>query len=200
MHIPADYEIKDSSVIESFIRRQSFGQLVCAGNRFPIINHLPFIYDHKRHCLLGHLAKQNPDLKQLNQASVTVVFTGPHGYISPDWYEKPGVPTWNYQVVHITGTCHIDTSANACQQMVSELSELHQKSLGLTWGNDYNPAMLSAIVALKIEIQAWRCQFKLSQDRSLQDQHNVINALSELGQQELSLAMTQYSHKKIIGK
>ena len=33
-----------------------------------------------------------------------VIFTGPHAYISPRWYEdKERVPTWNYTAVHAYG-------------------------------------------------------------------------------------------------
>jgi Transcriptional regulator len=97
MHIPSDYEINDKDVITAFMQQYPFAQLVCASDTFPIINHIPLLYDAEKHCLWGHLAKNNPDLKHLNNSSVTVVFSGVHGYISPDWYEKSGVPTWNYQ-------------------------------------------------------------------------------------------------------
>ena len=36
------------------------------------------------------------------------VFRGPHGYVSPGWLvtdqSRQGVPTWNFAVVHATGT------------------------------------------------------------------------------------------------
>ncbi len=195
MHIPIDYKVTDKAVIEAFIQQHPFGQLVCAGDHFPVINHLPFLYNIEEQYLWGHLAKQNPGLKLLDNAPVSVVFSGPHGYISPDWYEKPGVPTWNYQAVHITGTCHLDSSAKAVQQMVDELSTFHQESLGFSWNADYNPKLLSAIVALKIDIHEIHCQFKLSQDRNPKDQQNVMKALSELGQHDLSQAMKEYETK-----
>lgn len=192
MHIPSDYIIKDNTVITAFMQQHPFAQVVCAGDTFPIINHMPLLYDSVQHCLWGHLAKNNPNLKHLTNSHVTVVFSGSHGYISPDWYEKPGVPTWNYQTVHAQGICQTDTSEKIAQEIVDELSDLHQKSLGLSWANDYNPAMLSAIVAIKIDIHDVRCQFKLSQDRSPQDRQNIIDALSKLGKQDLMRAMQSF--------
>jgi transcriptional regulator len=191
MHIPSDYEIKNQSVITAFMQQHPFAQLVCATDLFPAINHLPLIYDAEHHCLWGHLAKSNPDLKHLNNASVAVVFSGAHGYISPDWYEKLGVPTWNYQAVHVQGTCQKDASVSRVKKVVDELSAVHQTSLGSNWVDDYNPTMLSAIVAIKIDIHNIRCQFKLSQDRSSTDQLNVIRALQESGQLKLAEAMKQ---------
>lgn len=191
MHIPTDFEIKDNAVIKAFMRQHPFAQLVCSTDQFPAINHLPFLHDLENQCLWGHLAKNNPDLKHLNNTSVNVVFSGPHGYISPDWYQNSGVPTWNYQAVHVRGTCQRDSSESTIQKVVDNLSALHQKNLGLDWVNDYNPAMLSAIVAIKIDILDIRCQFKLSQDRSDIDRHNVIQALKQNGQLELAYSMKQ---------
>lgn len=191
MHIPSDYEIKNQSVITAFMQQHPFAQLVCATDLFPVINHLPLMYDPEHHCLWGHLAKSNPDLKYLNNSSVAVVFSGAHGYISPDWYEKPGVPTWNYQAVHIQGTCQTDASVSRIKKVVDQLSAVHQTSLGLSWADDYKATMLSAIKAIKIDIQSMQCQFKLSQDRSAADQRNVIRALQERGQTELAEAMKQ---------
>lgn len=191
MHIPSDYEIKDRAVITAFMQQYPFAQLVCATETFPDINHLPLLYDAEQNCLWGHLAKNNPALKYLHNAQVSVVFTGPHGYISPDWYQKPGVPTWNYQAVHVQGICQTDDSVSRVKKIVDELSALHQASLGSNWVDDYNPSMLSAIVTTKINIHNIRCQFKLSQDRSVADQLNVIRALQESGQLELADAMKQ---------
>lgn len=191
MHIPPDYEIKDQSLITDFMQQHPFAQLVCATDSFPVINHIPLLYDAEQNCLWGHLAKNNPHLTHLNNSSVCVVFTGPHGYISPDWYEKTGVPTWNYQALHIRGTCRTDDSTSRVKNIVDEMSALYQASLGYSWDDNYAHAMLSAIVALKVDIESMQCQFKLSQDRSAKDQHNVIKALQENGQLELAEAMKQ---------
>jgi len=191
MHIPSHYEIKDQAVICAFMQHHPFALLVCATESFPVINHIPLLYDAEQNCLWGHLAKNNPDLKHLNNSSVTVVFSGEHGYISPDWYQKSGVPTWNYQTVHVQGICQIDASVTTVKKIVDEMSALHQASLGSTWADDYKPAMLSAIEAIKIDIHNIDCQFKLSQDRSAADQQNVIKALQENGQTELAHAMKQ---------
>ncbi len=191
MHVPPDYAIKDKAVITAFIQQNPFAQLVCATETFPVINHIPLLYDAECNCLWGHLAKNNPDLKHLNDSQVTAVFSGPHGYISPDWYENPGVPTWNYQTVHVMGNCRADDSVTTVKRIVDQLSEAHQASLGYNWNDDYKSSMLSAIVALKIDIESLQCQFKLNQDRSAKDQQKVIKSLQENGQHELAEAMEQ---------
>ena len=42
---------------------------------------------------------------RLTDATALLVFSGPHAYISPTWYEaEQVVPTWNYVAVHAYGT------------------------------------------------------------------------------------------------
>lgn len=172
-----------------FIQQHPFAQLVCATDTFPVINHIPFLFDTEQNCLWGHLAKNNQDIRHLSNSPVTVVFSGPHGYISPDWYENPGVPTWNYQAVHIRGISQVDTAESTVKKVVDGLSTQHQSRLDATWSDDYNPSLLSAIVAIRIDIQPMQCQFKLSQDRSAKDRQQVIKALQDNNQIELAEAI-----------
>jgi transcriptional regulator len=52
-----------------------------------------------------HMAKNNPQWREFFDDEVLVVFSGPHSYVSPRWYEqKERVPTWNYAAVHAYGT------------------------------------------------------------------------------------------------
>ena len=54
------------------------------------------------HC---HVARANPQWAEIvSSPRVLAIFAGPHGYISPVWYEEtPHVPTWNFSVLHVHG-------------------------------------------------------------------------------------------------
>jgi transcriptional regulator len=37
-----------------------------------------------------------------------IVFEGPHGYISPSWYQRtPAAPTYNYLTVQVRGSVEV---------------------------------------------------------------------------------------------
>ena len=56
------------------------------------------------------MAKANTAWQVLHGSSLLVIFHGPHCYISPDWYGKPGnVPTWNYISIQVLGNVKINT-------------------------------------------------------------------------------------------
>src|SRR3546814_9689193 len=56
-----------------------------------------------------------------------VVFSGPHGYVSPRWYETaPAVPTWNYEAVHVAGRAKAIHDPAALRSIVDRLSRVYE--------------------------------------------------------------------------
>src|SRR4051794_11991074 len=96
------------------MRRHSFAVLTSHGESGLFASHLPLLLDTDadahagpRGQLLGHMARANPQWRGV-RGEVMVVFSGPHAYVSPSWYEEAGtVPTWNYVAVHAYGTFHV---------------------------------------------------------------------------------------------
>lgn len=89
----------------AFAREQSFGILSINSEEGPLISHIPFNLSEDGKHLEAHLVRSNPILRLLetNQKAV-VAISGPHGYVSPDWYGiEDQVPTWNYVAVHLRG-------------------------------------------------------------------------------------------------
>src|SRR5262249_43344267 len=110
MYIPTSFVETDATKLFDFIQQHSFGLLVSASEGEPFATHLPFLVDRSsgtHGCVLSHMAKANPQWRQAAGKTVLVVFTGPHSYVSPTWYEADDVvPTWNYSAVHVYGTFH----------------------------------------------------------------------------------------------
>ena len=91
----------------SLIEQYSFGLLISPCGDETQASHLPLLLDRTagpRGELIGHMARANPQWQQADGSPVLAVFSGPHAYISPAWYEAENVvPTWNYTAVHVYG-------------------------------------------------------------------------------------------------
>ncbi len=192
MYIPEHFSENNPDEIFSFIQANAFGQLtsMVAGRLF--CSHIPLLPADDRASMLGHLAKANPQWRELEGQEVLVTFQGPHDYVSPSWYSGPGVPTWNYQAVHVYGRCHLIQQEDALAQIVDELSAVYEANFQQPWQPQYAAAMLKAIVGFRLEISEIQCKYKISQNRSLSDQQNVAEQFQQSGQASLSRAM-QYS-------
>lgn len=189
MYIPEYFEVTDEKEIYAFIEANAFGQLTSTVGGRLFSTQIPFLMSADRTKLLGHLAKNNPQVKDIEGQEVLVTLQGAHDYISPSWYSSPGVPTWNYQAAHIYGLCKIFTEPSAISQVIDTLTRIYEHSNSNPWQPEYNPSMLGAIVGIEISINEIQCKYKLSQNRSTQDQEQVIAQLKNNGSSKLAEAM-----------
>jgi transcriptional regulator len=139
------------------------------------VSHLPLLVDGQRGVLRGHLARENPQLSDLAKGSETlVIFQGPHAYVSPSVYEEhPSVPTWNYVVVHVHGRARL-VDEPALRGILDELvARFDPTGWRLEAPQDYVSSALDAIAGFEITIERLEGKWKLSQNRSLEDQRRV---------------------------
>ncbi|MBL4622449.1 MAG: FMN-binding negative transcriptional regulator [Immundisolibacteraceae bacterium] len=189
MFIPKEFQVTDLAEAFRFIEANSFGQLIsnCEGRLFA--THIPFLLSKDQTRLTGHIARLNPQGGDIDGQEVLVTLQGAHDYISPSWYVGPGVPTWNYQAVHIYGLCKLFNDPSAIEEVVDNLTNKYESSLPDPWKPEYNPSMLGAIVGVEITITDIQCKYKLSQNRSAEDRQQVIKQLVKNGSDQLAEAM-----------
>lgn len=191
MYIPKDFEVSDKHEIINFMEANSFGQLISNVSGRLFSTHMPFMLTPDKLSLLGHLAIKNPQHNDINGQEVLITLEGAHDYISPSWYETAGVPTWNYQAVHIYGVCKVFDSTERLQKLVDALTVKYEASRELPWQPEYNPSMLKSIIGIEVMISQIQCKYKLSQNRSYHDRMQVIKNLKANGSNKLADAMVR---------
>jgi len=195
MYIPKHFKITDRKEIFTFIEHNAFGQIISTVQGRLFSTHIPFLVSDDRRKLFGHFARQNPQSTDINGQEVMVTLEGPHSYISPSWYINPGVPTWNYQAVHIYGTCRILSERAEVKTIVDRLSNKYEEAFETYWEPDYNAGMLKHIIGFEIEITDIQCKYKLSQNRAEQDRENLIAHLQDRGSKGLADAVIAASEQ-----
>ncbi len=189
MFIPKTFKISDEEEKHSFIQANAFGQLISNKDGRLICSHIPFLVSSDKTKIIGHLAKINPQADDIANEEVLITLQGAHDYISPAWYKGPGVPTWNYQAVHIYGKCQTFNEPEALKDVVDSLTAKYESGFDEPWQPNYKAAMLGAIVGFEVTISDIQAQYKLSQNKSDQDRTQVIEALESLGSTDLAKAM-----------
>ncbi len=186
-----------------FIHEFGFGVVISSGVALSA-THLPFILhaDEGEHGVLySHCAKANPHWKNIEDQNVLVIFTGPHGYISPSWYAaKPAVPTWNYTAVHAYGIATL-LDPQQTLKAVDQVVDKYEPQLLVTRDIVTDPLkhkMLAGIVGFKIELTKLEGQLKLGQNKSQADQAGVYQALNSSRNLD-NLALAKYMQKLNIG-
>lgn len=187
MYIPKQYQIEDRKKLISFIQTYNFAIVITIENNTPIATHLPFIIEERGEelYLLSHLAKANPQWKTFEQhENVLIIFSGPHAYVSPSHYEKlQNVPTWNYTAVHVYGKATLLENIDQKTALLEKSIQLFEPSYLKQWQqvateNNYREKMMNAIVAFEIKASHMQGKFKLSQNKTVNEQQNIVLAYS----------------------
>ena len=115
----------------ALMRAHPFALLLTPGPQGLLATHLPLLIQEDPLVLKGHLARANPHWRFLEDADSLVVFSGPHAYVSPAWYQThPSVPTWNYAAVHAHGRARMGADAVAKARPAPELTGRHPDYVG----------------------------------------------------------------------
>ena len=187
MYIPTFTAVTDPELLHDLMRRFSFATFVTAHDGRPFATHLPFLFspeEGEQGTLVAHMARANPQWRGFADGSeALVIFQGPHTYISPSWYEEEvSVPTWNYAVAHAYGVPRVITDAGRVREALRALVDTHEEGFEAPWAmglpEDYLQRQLRAIVAFEVPITRLEGKFKLSQNRSAEDQRRVRDQLA----------------------
>lgn len=186
MYIPPAFEETDLHALHAFIERHSFGLLVSQQDGAPLATHMPFLLERESGqfgVLLGHVARANPQWRQCGEQTVMAVFSGPHAYVSPTWYEaEQVVPTWNYAAVHVYGRAQAIDDPPGLYAIVRRSVDTYERSLPKPWAlgerDTFIDRLLLQIVGIRLEIERIEGKFKLSQNHPAERREKVMRALA----------------------
>jgi transcriptional regulator len=206
MYMPSYFKETRSEALHALMRAYPFATLVTHGDAGLAANHLPFelVGDH----LHGHVARGN-ELARADGAEVLVIFRGPEGYVSPNWYPSKHetgreVPTWNYAVIHVHGRLRVVEDHTWLRQLLERLTDRHEAGQPKPWHVSDAPAdhiekSLDGIVGLEISIDRIEGKFKLSQNHPAANRAGVVEGLrqrSGRGDAELADLMAQQEESR----
>ncbi len=187
MYLRPAFVETDIDKIEALVRAHHFGVLVTQGANGMDASHIPFAVqrDGDTLVLLGHLAKPNKQCAQFTGGEALAIFSGPHAYIAPSWYKtQPSVPTWDYVAVHVHGTLEpMDDHTDMLDLLAAEdPGQFDVRTLT----ERYRDAMFAGIRSFRLVATRIEAQWKMSQNRSVDDRLGVIAALRAQGQDDVA--------------
>jgi transcriptional regulator len=189
MYIPTAFAEADLTRLHDFIEQHSFGLLMSQVDGLPFATHLPFLLERTagpQGTLVGHMARANPQWREAGGQTALAIFSGPHTYISPTWYEAEQlVPTWNYTAVHVYGQVDVLDDAGALRDIVREMVRVYEQAMPRPWLFDdsgtYGERRLAQIVGFRMAIDKIEGKWKLNQNHPAERRQKVIRALRQRG-------------------
>lgn len=193
VYIPQHFASRDDARVAQVVHDHPFATLITPGDPEPFVTHLPLLLvgDGEPHgTLFGHFARANPHARSKATSESVAIFHGPHAYVTPSWYADPAgaVPTWNYAVAHVHGVIELATDPAETRAVLDLLVDRFESGRAEPWRLGLAPdrlaAMVNAIVGFKIRVTRIEAKFKLSQNRSPDDQRRVAAGLAAEGYAE----------------
>lgn len=192
MYVPEHFASDDMGLARALVEQHAFGTLVAGRPDGGLeIAHLPFALDPGEPFgrLRAHVARANPISATLERPlAVVAVFMGPHGYVTPRWYEHPrdNVPTWNYAAVHVHGTARRIEDETDVRRLLTDLTAGYERGAAEPWRPEaLDPErmarLLRGITAFAIDVTRVEAKRKLSQNKSPGDRSGIIAGLRARG-------------------
>lgn len=195
MHPNRKFHIQNRDSMAAMVRELGFGVLFVPATEGPRAVHVPVLLDGDR--LRFHVSRGNQVHAALAAgARALFVATGPHAYISPEWYGLDDrVPTWNYVAVELEGSVR-PLDPEGLVRLVDDLSAEREARLApkppwtrARMSEGRFEGLLKAIGGFEMEIEAWRGTAKVDQDKPDAVRGRIADALAERGERDMAAAM-----------
>jgi len=151
-----------------------------------VASHYPVLLDEEADgiVLLTHVGRPDEDVHELGRHEILVIVQGPHGYISPGWYDaNPAVPTWNFVTAHLYGTPELlDPSENlrVLERLVDHFEDPMpepRRMRGTAENSEYADRIATGTVGLRIPITRFVAKNKMSQNKPAETVDRIIDEL-----------------------
>jgi len=161
--------------VKRLIREHPWMTIVSATEAAGLVaSHYPVLLDEDADgiVLLTHVGRPDDEVHELGRHEVMVIVQGPHGYISPGWYDaNPAVPTWNFVTAHLYGTPQVlapDENLRVLEALVDHFEDAMpepRRMRGTPENSAYADRIATGTVGLRIPITRFVAKNKMSQNR-----------------------------------
>lgn len=186
MYKMSHYTDASRNELLAFMKEHPLATVCGTGNQYPVASHLPLMIkeEGEKLFLAGHLMrKTDHHLGFEKNNRVIAIFQSAYAFIDANWYAQSSIAsTVNYMAVHAKGWLHFLDEMETYES-IKELTRNHIKAGSpAAFENlpaDYIVSNLKAIIGFRIEVETLDHVFKLSQNRTVTDQKNIIQQLRQ---------------------
>lgn len=185
-----DYALTDPARVRALIRANPWATMISATDAGVVVSHYPFLLEEagddgaRELVLVSHVGRPDERAHHLGETELTVVFSGPSGYVSPSWYGvEPAVPTWNFVTVHVRGVPEIlsDTENLAVLERLVDhfedpLPEPHRLRISAE-NAAYAERIVHGTVGFRMHVTRVEAKEKMSQDKPAEVVDRITAAL-----------------------
>lgn len=153
-----------------------------------VASHYPVILDPEAAdgeiVLLSHVGRPDEQLHELGAHELLMIVQGPHGYISPGWYDaRPAVPTWNFVTAHLHGTPEILSDAENLRVLAALVDHFEdrlpepRRMNGTVENAEYAARIVAGTVGFRLRVTRFTAKNKMSQNKPAETVQRILAEL-----------------------
>lgn len=167
--------------VGAFVSEQVLGLMV-SGGATSYVSPLPLLAtlgsDGEVVEFFGHFGRSNPQIEALQaDPKATIIFMGPHAYVSPSWISKPKwAPTWNYALAYFEVEVRFSPEEND-RSLTDLVSAMEQDRWDVGQLEERYEQLAPHILAFRARVTRQEAKFKLGQDETPQSFAEIVDHL-----------------------
>ena len=181
-HTPT-YVLTDPDEVKRLIRENPWATFVSHTSHGLVASHYPVVLEEDADgiSIVSHVGRPDEALHELGLHEMLMIIQGPHGYISPGWYENDEfIPTWNHVTAHLYGTPEILTDAEnfrVLDDLVDYFEKQMPEPVSLDVDEDSARRIARGTVGLRLRVTRFDARLKLSQNKTPEVFDRIVDAL-----------------------
>jgi transcriptional regulator len=175
--------VTDVDEVKRLIRENPWAAIVSPTASGVVASHYPVILEEDTEgiSIVSHVGRPDERSHELGQHEVLVIIQGPHGYVSPGWYDTSDfIPTWNHVTAHLYGVPEIlsdDENFAVLGRLVDHFEQRMPEPRSLEIDEKAARGIARGTVGIRIRVTRFEARFKLSQNKDAAVRDRIVAAL-----------------------
>jgi len=185
-HTPK-YILTDPDEVKRLIRENPWATFVTNTATGIVASHYPVVLeeDEEGISVVSHVGRPDEQALELGAGEMLMIIQGPHGYISPGWYEGVSfIPTWNHVTAHLYGVPEIlsdEENFRVLDDLVDHFEQRMPEPISLDIDETYARRIAKGTVGIRLRVTRFDARLKLSQDKPDHVMEHILGALESDG-------------------
>jgi transcriptional regulator len=183
--------LEDVVEVKRLIRENPWGTFVSSTAAGMTASHYPILLEEADDrpadeiTIVSHVGRPDEEAHELGQHELLLIVQGPHGYISPGWYDEGDIiPTWNHVTAHLYGVPEIlgeEENLVVLSRLVDEFERRTPAPRSLDLAPEYSARVAKGTVGLRLRVSRFDARAKLSQNKAPHVRRRIIAGLEADG-------------------
>lgn len=177
----------DEAEVKRLIRNNPWGTFVANTSQGIMASHYPVLLDEDTDgiSVVSHVGKPDDRNLELGEREMMLIIQGPHGYISPNWYDPEDIiPTWDHVTAHLYGVPQLlspEENYKVLKRLVDVFEAPMPEPRSISAQEDFTRGVAQGTVGLRMRITRFEARLKLSQNKSTEVRSRIVNGLRAEG-------------------